>query len=140
MRARLTGGSPGPVSLIATSTPPGSASLVLISNARDRSLTSLIASMAFMIKFKITCCSWTLSPKTGGSPSDSCIFNKTPWSDIVARASPIISKIASLISKSSFRAVAFLEKSRIRLTISAARLPSLMIRPINGLAFSKFGG
>ena len=96
--------------------------------------------MAFMIRFRITCCNWTLSPKMCGSPSDSCIVTKTPCSDIAARVSLIISKIASLISSSPFRAGAFLEKSRIRLTISAARLPSLMIRSINGLAFSKFGG
>ena len=96
--------------------------------------------MAFMIKFRITCCNWTLSPKMCGSPSDSRIFNKTLCSDVARRVSVIISKIASLISKSSFRAGAFLEKSRIRLTISAVRLPSLMTRSINGLAFSKFGG
>ena len=56
------------------------------------------------------------------------------------RASPIISKIASLISRLSFRTDAFLEKSRIRLTISAARLPSLIIRSIDCPVFSRFGG
>ena len=67
-----------------TSTPSDSALPVLISNSRDPSPTSLIASMAFMIRFRITCCSWTLSPKMRGSPSDNCIFTETPCSDIAA--------------------------------------------------------
>ena len=52
-------------------------------------------------------------------------LHQNAMSDIATRVSPIISKMASLISNSPFRAGAFLEKSRIRLTISAARLPSL---------------
>ena len=80
--------APDPNRCTTTSTLPASTSLVLICNSRDPSLTSLIASMAFMIKFSITCCRWTLSPETCGRPSASRIFAKMPLSDIAPRVSP----------------------------------------------------
>ena len=67
MRSGPASGSPGPESLNATSTVSASALLVLIDNFRDPSPTSLIASMAFMTKLRITCCNWTRSPKMSGS-------------------------------------------------------------------------
>jgi len=131
---------PGPESHTVTSTPSVSILLVLIKHSRVSAPTSLIASIAFMIRFRITCCNWTLSPRMCGSPSDGCIFTKTLFSDIAARVNLTTPKIASFTSKLSFCAGAVLEKSRIRFAMSAARLPSLTTRSINGLAFAKFGG
>ena len=62
MRSRPGELRPGPESRTTTSTPSGSPLPVVITNSRDPSLTELNASTALMIRFMITCCSWTRSP------------------------------------------------------------------------------
>jgi hypothetical protein len=54
MRSATAGSSPVPVSLIATSTQPGSASVEDIVSSLMSAVTPFIASMRFMIRFKIT--------------------------------------------------------------------------------------
>ena len=58
------------------------------------------------------------------SRSVSFISTETPCSDIAGRANAMISRIASLMSRFRLWVGANLEKSRIRLTISATRLTS----------------
>jgi hypothetical protein len=60
-----------------TSTPFGSSLPVLISNTRDFSLTSLIASIALIIRLSITCWSWIRSPRTTGKSFASCMTHRS---------------------------------------------------------------
>jgi len=112
--------SPGPESLTAIRTPAGSAALVPIDIMRDPSVAVFIASIAFMIKFRITCCNWILSANMCGRSSESTILSETLCSDRTTRVSPTISKTTLLMSNSSDRAGAFLENSRMRLPLRRA--------------------
>jgi hypothetical protein len=57
IRCAIVGSSPAPVSSIVTSTPPGSVSAEDTVSSLVWSLTVLIASAAFVIRFSSTCCS-----------------------------------------------------------------------------------
>jgi hypothetical protein len=92
LQVRLSGFNPGPESRTATSTPSGACALVPISNSRDPSLTSPIASIAFMIKLRTICCSWMRSPRMAGKPFASPICSETPFCSNSLRVTSMTSK------------------------------------------------
>src|SRR5262245_22352473 len=63
-RSRLPGLSPEPESATPMSTAPASARMELIHSAHDALSLPLIASTAFIIRLRTTCCSWTRSPSS----------------------------------------------------------------------------
>src|SRR5262249_6267795 len=101
---------------------------VLISNSRGPSLVPRMASTALMIKLSITCCSCTRSPWMSGKPSTSSVCTETPSFAASPRVISITSRIASFISKRSFRGGAFLMRSRMLPMTSPARWPSLTMQ------------
>jgi len=56
MRSAIAGSMPAPVSLTATSTPPGSMRSEDIVSTLARSMIALMASLPFMIRLSTTCC------------------------------------------------------------------------------------
>src|ERR1043165_9065714 len=73
----LAGSSPSPESLTATTTFSSSSAFELTNNSRAPSLLFAIASNPLTIKFRITCCNCTRSPRTSGKSSLSCRFRST---------------------------------------------------------------
>ena len=76
---RLFPGQAGVRIRTSTRTPPGLSAAVPISKSRDCSLASLIASAAFMIRFRMTCCSWIWSPRMDGKPRANSVCSEMPF-------------------------------------------------------------
>ena len=99
-----------PESRTATCTASDSVFSVLISTSRGASFIPLIASMALMVKLRITCCSCTRSPSIGGKPSASCVRTETPFFIASPCVRATTSRTASLIATVSFRGRCFLDQ------------------------------
>jgi hypothetical protein len=116
-----------PESRTETSTPSAEEFLALICSSQARSFTEAIASRALIMRFRITCSSWTRSPRIIGSLSEISsltaiwFLSKSHCSRaIVSRMiSPILSAVAPLLS--------FFTNSRTRRITELARLPSRTI-------------
>ena len=91
----------------ATSTPPAASVRVLISSSRLSSPRSPIASAAFMIRLRITCCSCTRSPSTDGKPVASSVCSATPCFSTSLRVRAMTSRMASFKSNRLLRGGAF---------------------------------
>src|SRR5262245_21782690 len=75
--SRLFGSSPGPESSTETSTPRESSVPDRTNNSRGPAPGPLIASMAFIIRLRITCCNWTRSAKMSGTSRELSPYHYT---------------------------------------------------------------
>src|SRR5882762_2358986 len=120
------GGSPTPLSVTDTTTSSFSARCDLMASSRV-SFTSFIASMLFMMRFISTCCNCTRSPMTCGSSASSSVRTDIEYRIASLRSRTIISRMTSFTSTKLCCGDPFLKSSRIRLTISPARVPSFTV-------------
>src|SRR2546426_1002975 len=119
-------GSPTPVSLTDTKHSSLSAGCDLMASSRVPS-TSFIASVPFIMRFIMTCCSCTRSPITREGSGASSVRIDMEYRVASLRRRTTISRITSLRSTNSRGGVLFWKSRRIRLTMSAARMASLTI-------------
>src|SRR6266481_3085515 len=78
-RSAFSAEIPTPESVTLTRTRCVSSWCDRITSSRGRSVTDCIASMPFITRLIITCCSWTRSPRIMGGVSANSVCNDTRW-------------------------------------------------------------
>src|SRR5271166_2607656 len=126
-RSTCSGSMPTPQSCTATSTASASRCERILSS-RGRSVTGAMASMPFITRLMMTCCSWIRSTCTRGSPDASSTRNNARWLSTSWRNSRMASSMTSLMGSGAGIASVFLASARTRRMTSAARLPSSIMR------------
>src|SRR6266478_3729843 len=130
-------GRPTPESL--TDTKTCSFSVCDLTASSRAPSTSFIASMPLIMRFISTCCNCTRSPKMLGRSEASSALSNILCCVASPRSRTIISRMTSFTSTSSCCGGLFLKSSRVRLMISAARVPSLTILRAAARASSRLG-
>ena len=87
----------------------------------------------------MTCCNCTRSPMTGGRSAASSVRTEIEYRVASPCSRTIISSMTSFTSTNSNCGVPFWKSRRIRLMISAARVPSFTILVAAARALSRFG-
>ena len=138
-RSAFSAEIPTPQSVTLTSTCRVSSWRDWISSSRGRSVTDCIASIPFIAKLIITCCSWTRSPRIMGRAGASSVRNDTRWLNSSCCTSVMVSLATSLISSGTFSMSDLFASERTRRITSLARLPSPIIHSTERRAPSRSG-
>src|SRR5208283_68463 len=109
----------------------------LIRNTRFRSVTEVIASIAFTTRLRSTCCNCTRSAMTGGRSEFSSVNASTRCRRNSPPASASTSSMASLALTRDLVGGALLIRLRMWFNTSPARLPSRIMRSTASLGFAK---
>ena len=117
------GRKPRPKSSTATRRVPGPPSSLISRSTRGRCMAVPMASTPFIIRFRITCCNWTGSPRTGARFSEQSISIETSCRHSSLRISARTLQIAPLMSNSVISGAVFLASARMLRMISLVQQP-----------------
>ena len=102
-------------------------------------MTGSIASIPFITRLIITCCSWTRSPRIMGRVGANSLRNDTLWL-LSSRCTSVMTSLTTLLrSSDTFSMSVFFASARTRRITSLARLPSSITHSAERRAPARLG-